>query len=92
MELTMDDGRGYSYTGRMYKPFDTMFLDQPWIASDFYITKGAIYFIRSEYVESINIVNGESREVRTTLGNHIYDYSLIGWDLFPEDIYNNFLY
>ena len=95
MEFLMDDGYGNSYPGRLQNPFETLFLDRPYTVSDLYITKGTIFFIRSEYVESVSIVEdgySDYREIRTTLGNPIYDYSLIGWEFLPKENYNNFLY
>ena len=95
MEYLMDDGYGNSYQGRRHNPFETLFLDRPYTVSDLYITKGKIFFIRSEYVESVSIMddgNSVYREIRTTLGNTLYDYSLLGWEFLPKENYNNFLY
>ena len=90
-ELTMDYGDGQPHTGRMYSPFDLQFLDRPYTDYEIYITMGAVYFIRAEYVEEV-VLFDNYREVHQKNGEICGDGNFLGWEYLPEGTYSNFEY
>ena len=91
MELTVQRPDGYSYTGKLYAPFEMQFLDAPYTASDIFGMRAPVYFVREEYVEKVVIRDG-NREVHLTCGTVHYDGASFAWELFPEELYEGFAY
>lgn len=92
IELTLRYPDGTEYTTRMYTPFDLQFLDEPYTATDFFVGKGALVFVREEYVEEMTVVDNEYREIRLKSGNALWDYNFVGWNVLPDGLYENFQY
>ena len=91
MELTVEQPNGFTYTGRLYSPFEMQFLDAPYTASDIFALRAPVYFVREEYVDKV-VVRDDSREVHLTCGTVFYDSSAYAWKFFPEGVYDNFAY
>lgn len=91
MEMTVQLPDGYSYTGKLYAPFEMQFLDAPYTASDIFGMRAPVYFVREEYVEEVVFVDG-NREVHLTCGSVFFDSASFAWELFPEELYEGFAY
>jgi hypothetical protein len=91
MELSWEDNQGRPLGQRIWNPFDCIeFVEGREISID--ITKGAVLFVRAEYVEEIVITEDNIREVRLKNGMFFEDYNFGGWDEFPMENYDDFKY
>ena len=91
MELSWKDSKGRPLGQRIWHPFDWIeYVEGREISME--ITKGAVFFVRAEYVKEIVIAEDNCRVVRLKDGMVFEDYNFTGWDDFPMDNYEEFKY
>lgn len=91
MKLSWEDNQGRPGGQLSWSPFDFIeFVEGREISID--ITKGAVLFVRAEYVEEIVITEDNIRQVRLKDGMVFEDYNFENWEVFPEETYDNFKY